>query len=58
MNEYIDGVCPACKFWLWFEERHEYGCSIKGCWRGSKFKEFTLEGMIKEIENERKKRTF
>jgi hypothetical protein len=33
-------ICPACKFWLWFEKEHGYRCSIKGCWHGSKFVEF------------------
>lgn len=30
-------TCVACRFWRWFEDRQEYGCSIKGCWEGSKF---------------------
>lgn len=56
MNEYIDGKCPACKFYLWFEDRHEYRCSIKGCWEGSKFKEFTIETWMEEIDREKQKK--
>lgn len=55
MNEYIEGKCPACKFWAWFENTHEYGCEIKGCWHGSKYVEFSLESFMKELDRERKK---
>ncbi len=37
---YEEGGCPACRFWLWFEDRQEYRCSIKGCFEGSKYVEY------------------
>lgn len=55
MNEYIDDKCPACKFYLWYEDRHEYRCSIKGCWEGSKFKAFTIENWMEELDRDRKR---
>lgn len=58
MNEYIDGKCPACKFYLWFDDRQEYRCSIKGRWEGSKFKEFTVKGWMEEIRSGRKKTAY
>lgn len=51
MNEYLDHLCPACKFYGWDEEWHRYRCFIKGCFDGSKFVEFTIESMLKEIED-------
>lgn len=44
-------TCVQCKHWGWFEEYQEYRCGIKGCWDGSKFKEFNWEDMLKEMGN-------
>lgn len=46
---FAEKTCPACRFWLWFEDRSEYRCSIKGCFEYSKFIEYGY--LSKEEQN-------
>lgn len=47
--------CISCKFYLYNNQYHDYKCSIKGCIDYSKYKEFTIENLKKDIDEQKEK---
>lgn len=39
-NPLVSDKCDSCEFCVWNSELHTYVCEIKGCYNGSKFKEY------------------
>lgn len=40
LSPLITDKCDTCQFCVWDNERHKYGCAIRGCSSGEKFIEY------------------